>query len=288
MKEKVKPLTDQIPSTIASQIPGSISTQVPGKLVEQLPGSVQSQIRDKPESVTKLEVNLNYHVFISGQTGSGKSVIGKFIFASLPKTKHAIFIDVKHDPSHENFISHFPVFTELNQIQNHFEEEKTFFGKKKDMRIIYRPKRIKSDSIKTHTLENPVWKMFNDLCEYCYAKGNILLFVDEAAVFSTPSTIVPAAYDILIMGRSRGVIMINVTQRPSNIHNNLISESYTRFLLRTELESDRIKLKGIVGQEVAEQLHGLENQVFIQSYVAGQWTKGHITIPPKFKWIIEK
>ncbi|MCK5520329.1 MAG: hypothetical protein KAI81_04390 [Candidatus Marinimicrobia bacterium] len=264
----------------------------------QLPGNLESQIKQKGQNVdnnlistkefTKLSINLNYHVFISGQTGTGKSVVGKFIFASLPKKEHAVFIDIKHDPDNQKFIDHFPVFTSLDEIKKHYESDKEGFinKKQKDMRVIYRPSRVKSESTKTHSLENPNWQMFQDLCDWAYEKGNIILFVDEAAVFSTPQNIVPAAYEIMILGRSRAVIMVNLSQRPASIHNCLISEAYTRILLRSELESDRIKLKGIVGENVSNQLHGLPNQEFILSYINGKNEKGHITLPKNLKWII--
>ena len=288
LEQKVKPLKKQLPGTIIEQTPGTVEQQLPGTVEQQLPGTLKEQIKTHVQEVSKLDINLNYHVFISGQTGTGKSVVGKFIFASLPKKDHAIFIDIKHDPANEKFIKHFQVFTDLNEIKKHYESDKKgFFGKQqKDMRIIYRPKRVKSESTKTHSLENPNWKMFQELCNWSYEKGNIILFVDEAALFSTPHNIVPAAYEIMILGRSRSVIMVNISQRPASIHNCLISEAYTRFLLRSELESDRIKLRGIVGDEVSSQLHGLPNQQFILSYINGQYQKGHINIPKKMNWLI--
>ena len=273
---------------LKEQLPGDIESQLPGDIEKQLPGTLKKQVRgqERFHEISKLDVNLNYHVFISGQTGSGKSVIGKFIFASLPKKDHAIFIDIKHDPANEKFIQHFPIFTELDEIRKHFVSPKTLFGRPKDMRVVYRPKRIKSQTTKTHSLDNPNWQMFQELCNWAYEKGNIVLFVDEAALFSTPQNIVPAAYEIMILGRSRAVIMVNISQRPASIHNCLISEAYTRFLLRSELESDRIKLRGIVGEEVSNQLHGLPNQQFIISYVDKNWERAHLKIPDKLKWII--
>ena len=271
---------------LEKQLPGTVEKQLPGTVEKQLPGTLKKQLEHPTLELHVLNVNLNYHVFISGQTGSGKSVIGKFIFASLPKKNHAIFIDIKHDPANEKFITHFPIFTELNEIKKHYESNKKgFFSGQKDMRIVYRPKRIKSETTKTHSLENPNWQMFQELCNWAYEKGNIVLFVDEAALFSTPQNIVPAAYEIMILGRSRAVIMVNISQRPASIHNCLISEAYTRFLLRSELESDRMKLRGIVGEEVSDQLHGLPNQQFIISYVDKKWEKAHLKIPDKLKWI---
>lgn len=276
-----------------AQLPGTLKSQIHGQAVQKPPDNnpgqvTDSSVRSPVTSFTKLSINLNYHVIITGQTGTGKSVVGKFIFASLSIKEHAIFIDIKHDPDNVKFIEHFPIFTSLDEIKKYYESDKKGFinKKQKDMRVVYRPQRVKSESTKTHSLENPNWMMFQDLCDWAYEKGNIVLFVDEAAVFSTPQNIVPAAYEIMILGRSRAVIMVNLSQRPASIHNCLISEAYTRILLRSELESDRIKLRGIVGEEVANQLHGLPNQEFILSYIDSKYERGHISIPKKLQWII--
>ena len=65
------------------------------------------------------------------------------------------------------------------------------------------------------------------------------------------------------MGRSRRSILIAVTQRPNVIHNSIISESYTRIIFIQELQSDRDKLAGIMGKEVAESTRTLGEYVFM-------------------------
>ena len=233
-----------------------------------------------------LNVNLNRHVFISGQTQSGKSVAAKFIFASLPEETKAIFYDYKHDPNHARFITHFPIFTDLKEIEKHFESGKGFFGGKKDMRVIYRPKRIETDVIKTHSLENPNWKKINELANYAFRTGNVILFIDEIAPFTSPQNLPPALYDCYIMGASMGVTIVSITQRPNVVHNTMISEAYTRILFRQELEADRTKLKGVVGAEVADQLHDLLNETFVISYIGQDYERGHLNIPRKLQHIL--
>jgi hypothetical protein len=271
---------------LKEQVPGTLEEQLPGTLEEQLPGTLKKQLKHPTLEFNKLDINLNRHVFISGQTQSGKSVSAKFIFASLPKETKAIFYDYKHDPNHARFITHFPVFTELNDIEKHFESTKRLFGGQKDMRVIYQPKRIESDVIKTHSLENPNWKKINELANYVYRTGNIILFIDEIAPFTSPHNLPPALYDCYIMGASRGVTVISITQRPNVVHNTMISEAYTRILFRQELEADRTKLKGIVGGEVADQLHELPNETFIISYIGKDYERGHLNIPQKLKHIL--
>lgn len=278
--------------SIEQQLPGTLETQIQQRKVQKRDKNnpanidINTNSKESVKEIYKVNINLNRHIFISGQTQSGKSVKAKFIFASLSKDTKAIFYDYKHDPNHERFIVHFPVFTELNEIERHFESEKSLFGKKKDMRVIYRPKRVESDVIKTHSLENPNWKKINDLANYAFKKGNVILFIDEIAPFTSPWALPPALYDCYIMGASRGITVVSITQRPSVVHNTMISEAYTRILFRHELESDRTKLKGLVGSEISNQLQELENQVFFMSYINGKYEKAHLTIPQKLKYIL--
>ena len=254
---------------------------------QQTPGSLEDQVKAQSEP-TKLNIDINHHIFISGQSGSGKSVLGKYIFANLPITAKAVFYDYKNDPSHDSFCSRFPVFTELSQIKNYYQSEKKgFFSKtQKDMRVIYRPKRVKIDTIKTHSLDNPNWRKMDDLCDYAYEQGNIILLLDEVNPFTTPMTIVPCLFDCMTMGRSRGVTIITTSQRPNTIHNTLISEAQTRYLFRQEIESDRTKIKGICGAGVADQLNDLPNEIFIISRIGQTWERGHITLSKKMQWIL--
>lgn len=259
----------------------------------QLPGSLESQVKEqsinKPvKEMTGLKINLNRHIFLSGQTQSGKSVAEKMIFDSLPKTQKAIFYDYKKDPNHERFVPRFPIFTDLHQIESYYEKgQKKMLGRGiRDFRVIYRPPRIETDVTKTHTLDNPNWKRVNDLANYAFKKGNVILFIDEIAPFTSPQSLPPALYDCYIMGASRGVTIISVTQRPNVVHNTMISEAYTRILFRQELEADRIKLGGIIGKTVADQLHKLPNEIFIISYVGGDYEIGHLIIPDKMKYIL--
>jgi len=292
MKQRVKPLKTQMPE-IREQLPGSLISQTPGSLESQTPGSLSNQVKEQDirgpvEEMGKVEFDLDRHIFISGQTQTGKSVGAKLIFASLNKSEKAIFYDYKHDPNHKHFVDHFPIFTDLSEIMRYFESDTVGFfkNKKKDMRVIYQPPRIETDVIKTHSLENPNWKRVNDLANYAYRIGNIILFIDEIAPFTSSQALPPALYDCYIMGASRGVTVVSITQRPNVVHNTMISEAYTRIIFRQELEADRIKLKGIIGKEVSEQLHRLPNEIFIVSYVNGDWKRGHFTIPPKYKFIL--
>ena len=264
-------------------------TQLHDKSIEQqIPGSLESQVKSQATVVNSLNVDLNHHIFISGQSGSGKSVLGKYIFANIPPTDRAIFYDYKNDPSHDSFCSHFPTFDDFTQLKRYYEtDKKGFFNRKsKDMRTVFRPVRVKSDTIKTHSMENKNWVKMDDLCDYAYTQGNFILLLDEINPFTTPQTIVPSLFDVMTLGRSRGITIISTSQRPNTIHNSLISEAQTRYLFRQEIESDRTKIKGICGAEVADQLNGLDNQMFVVSRIGGSWNRGHINISKKLQWIL--
>ena len=89
-----------------------------------------------------------------------------------------------------------------------------------------------------------------------------ILFIDEIAPLTDGKKIPASFYDCMIMGASRGVTVVAVSQRPKDIHNIILSEAYTKLLFRLNLEDDRKKIKGIAGQEVADALYNLPNTYF--------------------------
>lgn len=92
--------------------------------------------------------------------------------------------------------------------------------------------------------------VFNECCRLCYLKGNITLIIDEIGRYTTTSYIPKWLDMVLRMGRSRNVCLILCSQRPRFINNTIISECENFLIFRLNLESDRNKLKAIVGDEI--------------------------------------
>ena len=214
--------------------------------------------------INALEIDMDHHIFIGGITQSGKSFFLKYLFDAIKADKRkCLFFDYKNDPSHVKWIKkkHYPVFKSIKGIKKYWSPplksvKEFFMGKKKtSKKIVFRPPRPQGFG--------GAFAMLDDLMDYAFREGNMIIFIDEIAPLVTGAKIPAGLYDCLIMGASRGVTVISVSQRPKDIHNIILSESYTKILFRLNLEDDRKKIKGIADQEVADSLHNLPNTEFI-------------------------
>ena len=214
--------------------------------------------------INALEIDMEHHIFIGGITQSGKSFFLKHLFDAIKAgDRKCIFFDYKNDPSHIKWIAKrkYPVMTSIKAIKRYWSPLHKFtlgglFNKKTvQKKIVFKPPRPKGFA--------GAYAMLDNLMDYAFRQGNMIIFIDEIAPLVTGARIPPGLYDCLIMGASRGVTVISVSQRPKDIHNIILSESYTKILFRLNLEDDRKKIKGIADQEVADSLHNLPNTHFI-------------------------
>ena len=215
---------------------------------------------------------MSKHIFIGGITQSGKSYAMKALFDSMPPDRRCIFYDYKHDPNHTAWINknHYKILKTLNAIKKYWSTtystiEKFISHKQPDYKIIYQPKRPRG--------YKGAYAQVEELSDYIFRKGNITLFLDEAAPLMTPTDIAPSLYDCYIMGASRGVVVVAVSQRPMGIYNVVLSECYTKLLFRMLLKGDRDKIEGCTSKEVADQLKNLPNHTFLIVYADGTYNR---------------
>ena len=226
----------------------------------------------KNADITSLQIDLSKHIFIGGITQSGKSYAMKRLFDSMPSDRRCIFYDYKHDPNHTAWIkkNHYPIYTTLGGIKRNWATtygsvQKFLTHKKPHYKVIFQPKRPKG--------YKGVYAQVEELSDYVFQKGNVTLFLDEAAPLMTPSDIAPSLYDCYIMGASRGVVVVAVSQRPMGIYNVVLSECYTKLLFRMLLKGDRDKIEGCTSREVADQLKSLPNHTFLIVFADGTYNK---------------
>ena len=171
----------------------------------------------------------------------GKNQVGKTTFAKnkiLSKYNRYVFydpkiqnIDVKHD-----ILVTTP--TELKKV----------IGNGKYNYILYQPKMVE-----------PV--DFDQVCEIIFKepdglksseyRGNCL-YVDEVMDVSSVNKIERFHKMILTQGSGKGIGMINVSQRPSDIHNTILSESTQFFIFKLALDPDIVKMQKIIGTAADE------------------------------------
>lgn len=187
----------------------------------------------------------NGHICVLGTTGYGKSYFTKK--ALLPLYKRWVFYDYKNDESNADIRQRFKVVTS-------YKECVTFF-KKGGLRCVYVPK-INDDPDNDYA-------EFNDLCNFVYVNQNFALFVDEASALCN-ATQIPAGYRrLMIQGRSRGIITINISQRPVKLHNDILSQCDYFIIFNCKLEGDRKKIEGFTADGTGDRVKDLPKYEFL-------------------------
>ncbi len=185
--------------------------------------------------IDNLKIRSNDRISIFGRTGSGKTFFSKQWL--LPHYTRYVFWDIKKENSD---MPHDIIITNPKELKSNIE---------KYNKIIYQPTK-------------PTDSDFNDICEIIFNSKNNALYVDEAALISTPSKILYYHKVIITQGRSYDVGIINVSQRPRDIHNTLISESEHLFVFALSLETDVIKLRQQMGN-AADEIYTLPEYHFL-------------------------
>jgi len=171
----------------------------------------------------KIEIKSNDRVLVCGRTGSGKSVLVNRLL--LPKMTNYVIYDYKHEIN----VPGAEVFSSMAD-----------FRTKPDQRaVIYRTASGGNEE-------------FDALCRQVFYRGNNTLVLDEIAYHCSSSVIMPHHDLIMRLGRSKGVGIVNCTQRPRGLHNNVISQCEHFFIFDLIQETDRKKLAEFCGESVME------------------------------------
>ncbi|MCL2817141.1 MAG: hypothetical protein FWD39_01980 [Clostridiales bacterium] len=168
-----------------------------------------------------IDIKSNDRVMVCGRTGSGKSVlVNRFL---LPKMTNFVVYDYKHEfelPGAE-------IFTSLRD----------FKMKPGRRAVIYRTATGSDEE-------------FDGLCKQVFYRGNNTLVLDEIANHCSAGRIMLHHDLIMRLGRSKGVGIVNCTQRPRGIHNNVVSQCEHFFIFDLSQDTDRKKLSEFCGEEV--------------------------------------
>lgn len=174
------------------------------------------------------------HVFIAGQTGSGKSYLAERYLAGFP---YVVMLDTKGEMLDRWLQRKKPLWVgvpddEVTLVQ-HLEE----IDKVDTPKIIYSP-----------SFEELNEEYYNAFFQWCYFRRNTVVWVDEAMSVSPNPHRIPEYYKaILTRGRSRNTAVWSLTQRPKGIANVIMSEATHFFVFRLQMEQDRERIADITG-----------------------------------------
>lgn len=158
------------------------------------------------------------HIFLCGQTGTGKSYGLVQLIKNKIKSDYVI-IDTKQEDF--NCLG-CKVVTTLKAFKLALLE-----GNKKIL--------VQDENLNKEKLEKYI-KFLNDNFK------NFTLIIDELHNYVSKAKIQPSLKNVMLQGRSKGKTFIGATQRTQNIHNDVLSQCIHKFSFYLGIRNDRIKI----------------------------------------------
>lgn len=158
--------------------------------------------------------------FIAGQTGSGKTELAERLCRSR---QQVVVLDTKGEIAWKPY----ELFESLDKLYE--------IDPRKTTRIIYRP----------NFWEQQDQKVIDEFFQWVYERQNTTLYVDEALSISKSHYIPPHYLACLTRGRSRRVETWSSSQRPSGLHQTILSEAEHYYLFKLKLIPDSEKMESM-------------------------------------------
>ena len=176
------------------------------------------------------------HVFISGQTGTGKSKLAEIYLAGF--TTPVIKLDTKGEVFERR---------KKNLDQWHGLKEKIDFD------ICYSMDQVRESEhekiIYAPSFEELNEDHYNELMKFVYNKENTTLWIDELMeVAPSPHRYPSYLKALYTRGRSKEVSVWACTQRPSDIPSICLANSTHYFIFAMQLPQDRDKISKATGK----------------------------------------
>jgi len=193
-----------------------------------------------------VEIKDSEHVFICGQTGTGKSVVAEVYLAGA---KSVVKLDTKG---------------EYYERKRNREPPWRGLIEGRDYTVIFRLDHI--DQVQTGKImyvpvaEELDEQYYNALMKWIYERENTILWIDELMeVCPSALKYPPYLKALYTRGRSKEAVVWACTQRPSDIPAIVFGNSSHFFIFAMQLPQDRDKLvKGTGMPQFYEQPHGHE------------------------------
>ena len=177
------------------------------------------------------KIKSNDRIIAVGRTGSGKSFLTKRFTRSL---KRLIVIDPKGEMTAGDF-----------RLEAESRDNRHALIEGKPARILFQPD-VKEDSETT-------WQR---ALELAYDAADCTVYIDEMYLVVPPASKPPQVLTAIITtGRTRGVGIWTLTQRPAWIPLFAVSEADHYFCFRLTLDEDRKRMASFMGGEVMQPIH---------------------------------
>lgn len=176
-----------------------------------------------------LKIGTDEHVFICGQTGTGKSVVAEVYLAGY---ENVVKLDTKGE-----------------YYERKKKKETIWRGLKEgtDFTVIFKLENI--DSVTTKKIiyvpdeDEMNEEHYEALMKWIYKRENTILWVDEMMeVCPSPTKYPPSLKSLYTRGRSKEAVVWACTQRPSDIPALAFGQSSHFFIFTMQLPQDREKI----------------------------------------------
>lgn len=187
------------------------------------------------------------HGFICGATGTGKSVLARFLLEDERKA-----YSVTYDPKHSRTIGQWSRHTFIYSWDDLIGSDAR--------RIVYRPTLEEAEDAAAQ----------KEFFKWIYTQQHVRLYVDECSALLGDSN--PNFYlkGCLTRGRELGISVLCATQRPVSIPLITMSEATRLYVFRLNLEEDRKRVAKITGISDDEQLGLRQYEFFYFDVIRGR------------------
>lgn len=158
-------------------------------------------------------------VLIAGRSGSGKSTLARAMFYS---GHSLVVVDPKHE---EELAASLTVYTPA-EFRRAYPQ--------RCRRIVFRPDPRDGRG-------RDVGEVLARVLQY----GNCRVLLHETVYYASSSWVLPELRQVAKVGRSRGVPLVMLAQRPVGLHNDIIAEAEHVFEFDLAMPGDREKLAGL-------------------------------------------
>jgi len=120
---------------------------------------------------------------------------------------------------------------------------------------------------------------FDELYAAIYARGNLLVLLDEAEDAAPVARVPPWLKKTVKQGRKRGITHLAATQRPRGVERSIINQAEHAFVFRMVDHDDLQTLSyrlGVSTRELADELGQLERHAYLRHTLGDE----HVTVMP--------